>query len=120
MINAGIINQIKNCVGFIFMQDDQNKITPQGTRFFVTVPQEHNPQKAVGHFVTARHVLEDGSCNFVDRFVLRLNKIDGGCDYTVVYHKTWGLFTHKDKDADIAVIPFRPKRTTNRLLINTI
>jgi hypothetical protein len=51
-----IFYQAKRCVAFLFLLNDEQKIVPYGTGFFVRVLQEHNPSRGVGYFVTAKRI----------------------------------------------------------------
>jgi len=93
---------------FIFKVDDKERITPHGTGFFTSVKMENKPERVVGYFVTAKHVLQDEFGNFLPRIVLRLNKLDGTISYTEYPLNPENIFTHPDETVDIAVIPMTP------------
>jgi len=99
------ISEIKKSVAFVFLIDDQQKVEPFGTGFFIRVPQEHNPQRAVAYFVTAKHVLQDDVGEYRSKIVIRLNGVDGRTSYTVLTLQNHKIFTHEDPNVDIAVIP---------------
>jgi len=99
---------VKKTVAFIFKIDDKERIAPYGTGFFISVKMENKPNRIVGYFVTARHVLQDESGNFLSRIVLRLNKLNGTATYTEYPINPENIFTHTDDTVDIAVIPMTP------------
>ena len=107
-MGLGNISEIKRSVAFIFLIDDQRKVVPYGTGFFIRVPQEDNPHKAVAYFVTAKYILQDDDENFRSQIVLRLNGLDGNVNYTPVLLEKHEIFIHENPHTDIAVIPFGP------------
>jgi hypothetical protein len=62
-----LLEEVKKCATFVFLIDDQQKVVPNGTGFFVKVRQEHNPNRGVGYFVTAKHVLQDDNGNVLHK-----------------------------------------------------
>ena len=107
MDQSDILTEIKKCITYIYIIKD-NKLYLNGTGFFVRVPQEKNPTKAVGYLVTAKHVLINELYSFHERIVIRLNNKNGGYSLHYIDFKEHNIFTHSDKDVDIAVISISP------------
>ncbi|MEK7601482.1 MAG: hypothetical protein AAB480_03060 [Patescibacteria group bacterium] len=99
-----IPDNIRQCVVFLCEKKVVNGkeiYTPQGTGFFVSVPDNENQLNFI-YLVTALHNLENEN---LDNISVRLNGKDGGrLDYVMKGSK-W--YTHpSDSDVDVAVIPF--------------
>ncbi len=103
MPNPNGISQMKKCVTFIFVKDREGRIIPQGTGFFVAVPSETSSDKFSSYLVTAKHILQDRSGQYLSSVVIRLNAIDGGSELIEVPLGEVGkVFVHSDPDVDIA------------------
>ncbi len=107
-----IFFQAKKTVAFIFKVDDEKKVSPYGTGFFVSVPVEKSSDRVSGYFVTAKHVLQDEKGNFLPEIVLRLNQRDGNATYAPYQLNPENILLHEENEVDIAVIPIAPEQTT--------
>jgi hypothetical protein len=107
-------------VTFIFLADAQGNlrmspqtggVVPNGTGFFVVVPNENGPG-FYGYLVTAKHVLKDERGAFLSRVFIRINDKKGGSEFLAADLLPNGpnqnLFVHSDPTVDIAVIPAWP------------
>jgi len=56
-MDDSFITQLKKSVGFIYIKKD-NKFSPAGTGFFVSILTGYDPSKSYIYFVTAKHVLQ--------------------------------------------------------------
>jgi hypothetical protein len=102
------LQEVKKSVSFIFIPDGENKLRPNGTGFFVGVKNEENENIFNVYFVTAKHVLQDGSGNYLTEVVLRLNKKDDSSQTIKITLKEVKIFEHKDKEVDIALFNCLP------------
>ncbi len=108
-----IPSEIKSVVAFIFIENENGKLVPNGTAFFVGVKNASDPNISSVYLVTAKHVLcKPDTTKFLDKVFVRLNKKEGGSEIGAIPIKAEGkkrtVFTHNDPNVDIAVIPFFP------------
>jgi hypothetical protein len=78
------------------------------TGFLVGKPATE-PNSYYSYFVTAKHVLEENG-KLRKTFYLRLNMRKNTSDYILIQADKTEIYTHKDSDIDIAVIPFAPNQ----------
>lgn len=105
---ANHLTEIKKSTSFVFIQDKEGKMIPNGTGFFVGVRHESKPEVFSVYFVTAKHVLQDKTGSYLPEIVLRLNKLDGTSDFVKFDQSKLNIFEHEDKDVDIAVFNCLP------------
>jgi hypothetical protein len=115
-MGAPIPSEIKSVVAFVFIVNEEGKLIPNGTSFFVGVKNLTNPNVFAVYLVTAKHVLCKPKTNdFYDKVFVRLNKKEGGSDIGPIPIKAEGekknVFTHNDPSVDLAVIPFLPDQS---------
>jgi len=103
--------EIKKSVSFIFIKNDKGTLIPNGTGFFVGVKKEEDNLLANVYFITAKHVLQDKSGNYLTEIVLRLNKKDGESQLISVDFKNIKIREHEDKDIDIVVFDCLPDQS---------
>lgn len=114
---AAIPDEIKKVVAFVYVKNAKGDFIPNGTAFFVGVPDPANPGRSFGNLVTAKHVLttvEGGP--WLDRVWLRLAMKSGGTYTAEIELHSDGpkknVFVHTDPSVDIAVIPALPNEET--------
>ena len=112
---APIPSEFKSVVAFIFIENENGKLVPNGTAFFVGVKNASDPNISSVYLVTAKHVLyKPKTTEFFDKVYVRLNKKEGGSEIGAIPIKTEGekrtVFTHNDPNVDIAVIPCLPNQ----------
>ena len=111
LLNAARIpSDLKPTIGFLFAENDKGEKVPNGTCFFVGIPNEQEKGKGWAYLVTAEHVLKGSTGKYLARVWLRLNTSNGGnaefLDVPLSDPKRKVVFTHpNEKDVDIAVIP---------------
>jgi hypothetical protein len=66
--NDYYLDQVKQCVSFIFIEDSGGEKKPIGTGFFVGIKSEHGDHV---YLVTAKHVLKKESGEFFDKVFVR-------------------------------------------------
>ena len=113
MIGSDMVNhlqEIKKSVSFILIPERTDKLTPNGTGFFVGVKHADNESIFSVYFVTAKHVLQDENGNYLTEIVLRLNKKEGDSQLIKIALKDIKIFEHHDKDVDIALFNFLPNQ----------
>jgi hypothetical protein len=100
------LDQVKQCVSFIFNEKSSGEKNPIGTGFFVSIGSEHgNPV----YFVTAKHVLQKDSGEFYDKIFLRLNsKETGFAGYIDLNLTKYVVLTHSDESVDLAATLLYP------------
>ena len=106
-----IPRNVKDIVTFIFIKNDKGDLVPNGTGFFVGVKNELDNRMFNVYLVTAKHVLQDTSGNYFTSIYIRLNTRDGGSRIVEIPLKMKDrnvVFTHKEPEVDIAVIPCLP------------
>jgi hypothetical protein len=113
VMGAPIPSEVKSVVAFIFIANDDGKLIPNGTGFFVGVKKPSNANYFNVYLVTAEHVLcKPNTTDFLGKIFIRLNKKEGGSQIGEISLFTEGerrnVFTHSDPSVDIAVIPFLP------------
>jgi hypothetical protein len=109
--NESMVSQVKKTVTFIYLPSSGIEPTPNGTGFFVGIPSEQDPNITYVYLVTAKHVLQKNNVSFHDTILVRINKKNGDSDLIPLMltgTNSVPVFTHSDKDVDIAVIPFAP------------
>src|SRR6266568_1755843 len=110
-----MISEVKRTLSFIFLPNPSGELIPSGTAFFVAVNDEKHTDRAYVYLVTAKHVLQTNRTNYYDRILVRLNRKDGGSDLVSVpltgTNNAPPIFTHADKNVDLAVIPLPPDGT---------
>lgn len=103
MTTSNYLSEIKKCVTFIFVKDSEGRAVPNGTGFFVRVPNETKPNMYNFYLVTAKHILQDESGEYLSSIMIRLNRIDEGSELIELPLAAAGkIFVHSDQDVDIA------------------
>jgi len=110
-----IPDDIKKTVVFIYAQNANGKLIPNGTGFFIGVENIENKETFSVYFVTAKHVLQYGADKkYLDKVYLRLNKKDSTAESKglMLYESgiNKNIYTHSDATVDIAVIPLLPSQ----------
>lgn len=104
--------EIKKTVAFIYALNSTN-VVPDGTAFFVGVPDTKSTNRTYVYLVTARHVLRPATNFWLPEVFVRLNCHDGTSEQIPLKIVTDGpfknAFTHSDDTVDIVVVPFAPK-----------
>lgn len=108
---APVPGHLKKTVTFIFIRDSSGTLTPIGTGFFVGILSKEHPELAYGFLVTAKHVLTTPQGRYYPEFFIRVNKRSG--DSEIIRVSLSGsnavrVYSHKDPQVDIAVIPIPP------------
>lgn len=106
-MSESYISQIKKCVAFVFIKKNK-QIVANGTGFFVSIPTGYDKNKAYKYFVTAKHVLRDQEGNFYSEIGIRLNKFPNNSEIVWLQKEFLSIYTHTDKDVDIALFPCVP------------
>lgn len=108
--------EVKQVVAFIFVQTQDGKLTPNGTGFFVGVPDEQDSNRAYVYLVTAKHVITDQWGKLFPKVYLRLDKKNGGTQTEELPIIAKGpkqtAYFHSDPTVDLAVIPALPDEKT--------
>jgi hypothetical protein len=111
---APIPTDIKKVVVFIYYPDNPTNASPDGTGFFVGVPDVNSTNRTFIYMVTARHVLRPSTNFWLPAVFLRLNRKDGSSEQVLLPLITSGqyknVFTHDDPTVDIAVVPCVPSQ----------
>ncbi|MFA5831969.1 MAG: hypothetical protein WDA22_00700 [Bacteroidota bacterium] len=104
--------QVKKSVTFIFSKDTNNRLTPQGTGFFVLLKTNQNNDTAnFGYLVTTKSTLKKSNGSFFDTVYIRINRKDGYSDTLIipmVLNSVPRYFLHPDSTVDLAIIPAYP------------
>lgn len=112
MFATKIPSQVKKSVAFIFVKDPNNRLTPQGTGFFVLlIANQKSDTAKFGYLVTAKSTLKKPDGTFFDTVFIRINRKDGYCDTLNIPLTQNGIqryFTHPDSTVDLAIIPAYP------------
>jgi hypothetical protein len=118
VVTKADVDQLKRCVCFLFLQQPDGEFKPRGTGFFVglraenkeRIPSDQPNASGIIHayLVTARHVLQDKQGNFLKEVFIRMNKLDGASEMLRLSIDELGVYTHNEKEVDLAVIPTRP------------
>lgn len=103
------ISQIKRCIAFIFVKDNEGNWAPNGTGFFVGVKNEANPSFSAIYFVTAKHVIFSNGAP-LPSFAIRLNQLTADAQLIELQLKPEDVFTHDEADVDIAVVKCLPNQ----------
>lgn len=117
-LTAAVIPQdVKKTVVFVYVNDAAGKMIPNGTAFFVGIPDEHDPERFFSYLVTAKHVLTAGENGlWLPKVYLRMDKLEGGVETVEIVLSTKGpsrnVFVHDDPSVDLAVIPALPNQKT--------
>jgi hypothetical protein len=116
-VMAGTIpDEIKKTVAFVFVKGGDGKLVPNGTAFFVGVPNETDPQQSFVYLVTARHVLRQDPRNLnsplFPSIFLRLDRKGSGTETVELPLREQSLrrtvFSPDDRTVDLAAIPCLP------------
>ena len=100
------LDQVKQCVSFIFKEKSSGEKEPIGTGFFVGIKLEYGD--AV-YLVTAKHVLQKCPGEFYDKIFVRLNaKETGFAEYMDIDLTKYVILTHSDESVDLAATFLRP------------
>ncbi len=110
---APVPSEIKSTVAFVYIQGADGELKPNGTGFFVGVP---NPKKSDDfsvYFVTAKHLIQlPDRKSFRREVFIRINTKEGGSQtgrLTVVNaNGTLAPYIPDDESVDLAVFPFFP------------
>jgi hypothetical protein len=104
--------QVKKSITFIYSRDTSNRLTVQGTGFFVYVKTQQDADTATfGYLVTAKSALKRKNGTFFDTLFVRINRKEGYSDTLLIQLKADGAqryFVHPDSTVDLAVIPAFP------------
>jgi hypothetical protein len=104
--------QIKKSVTFIYSRDSTNRLSVQGTGFFVLMQSSMQADTATfGYLVTTRTALKKRNGQMLDTVYVRINRKDGSVDTLLVQlngTETPRCFFHPDSTVDLAVIPAYP------------
>lgn len=107
-----IPQEVKSTVTFIFIKNNAGQLTPNGTGFFASLKNEHDPNLLNVYLITARHVLLNKKTgSLVNSVYIRLNKKTGDsqiCEIVLCGSNAIKVFNHKDTNVDISVIPMVP------------
>ena len=103
-----IPSEVKEIVGFVFIESPTGDAIPQGTGFFVGVWDANDKGKGHAYLVTAKHVIEDeAKKRFLPAIYLRLNTNDGRSEIIKIPLSESGpkknIFIHADSTVDIVV-----------------
>jgi hypothetical protein len=104
--------EYKKPVVFIFIKDENDKIVPSGTGFFVEMPDSIN-NISFNYLITAKHVIQKPRTNiFYDSIFVRINKRQSGFDtiplQLIAQNGFENFVMDQDQGIDIAVIPLAP------------
>jgi hypothetical protein len=104
-----MIDQIKKTVSFVYVSTPKGDV-PNGTAFFVLVPDKKTTERVFIYLVTAKHVLQKDAATkaLFDAVKLRVNKKDGTSELIsipLVGPNAAQILTHADESVDIAVLP---------------
>jgi len=107
---APIPTEVKSVVGFVYTPNNQGKLVPNGTGFFVGVQDPSTTDSFHVYFVTAKHVLCKPNTNeYFERIFVRLNKKGGGAEFGVIPLIPEGekrtVFVNSDPSVDLAITP---------------
>ncbi len=105
---TGLLNDIKKCVTFIFVEKENGEWLPNGTGFLVGVKVDEKPDRYAVYLVTAKHVLSDTDGNLLPEIAVRLNRLDGESELIKISFKSLKIYLHSDPNVDIAVFDFLP------------
>lgn len=103
---------------FIFIEESNGQLLPQGTGFFVGIKHESRDGYVV-YLVTAKHVLRNPDTNkFYDKILLRLNTKEGRVEYISLDLSKHTILTHPDDNVDLAAtLIYPPQEHFNYLYI---
>lgn len=107
---------VKQSVVFIYVNGPDSKLLPNGTGFFVAVPDATNPDRGFGYLVTAGHVLRQNATGpLYPHVFIRLNRNPSGTELVQLPLKDSGdhptVYLHPDTAVDLAVIPVLPDQS---------
>lgn len=97
--------EIKKSVTFIFSREE-GKYKPNGTGFLIGIESEKDNSSYVRYLVTAKHVLQNEKGDYYSKIYVRFNKYDGKSEYLDIDLNNTEIFTHDQRDVDIAVLSF--------------
>ncbi len=99
------ISEIKKCITFIYIKDENGERKPNGTGFLVSVNVESRPDSYVIYLVSAKHVLQYNQ-KFYDEIAIRLNRREtNDSEFIDIPTGMIPIFTHAEPDVDLVVIP---------------
>lgn len=105
-------SQVKKSVTFIFTKDTSNRLSPQGTGFFILMKSNQNNDTAnFGYLVTTKSTLKKNPVSFFDTVYIRINRKDGYSDTLIIpLYSNSGprYFPHPDSTVDLVIIPAYP------------
>jgi hypothetical protein len=108
------LQEIKQCVTFIFVEDGKNGFIANGTGFFVGVQHPTDRNTYTPYLVTAKHVLQNKQGKLFPEIAIRLNKRDGTSKLITIKlgGKTGAkVHFHEDNDVDIALFNCLPDQS---------
>lgn len=102
--------EFKKPVAFIFIKDDADKIIPNGTGFFVSIPDSSIRKISFIYLVTAKHVIQNSlTKKFYDKVYVRINKRNSTFDTIPLQLIAQnGQSFVVNNNIDLAVIPLAP------------
>jgi hypothetical protein len=112
-----VFAQIKKCIAFIFVKNNMDQFVPNGTGFFISVATKNDPDRSHVYLATAKHVLQDGNGNYYTSIGLRINKHDGTSSLVEVSLTNVTIFTHDERDVDVALFSCVPSNNVDYLSI---
>jgi len=106
---APVYPEIKSVVAYVLIEQE-GKLVPNGTGFFVGVKDPSRPGAYSVYLVTARHVLfKPKTKDLLGKVFLRINRKDVGSDVGAVPLVPSGekqnVFVHPDTSVDLAAVP---------------
>ncbi|MEQ1656464.1 MAG: serine protease [Nitrospira sp.] len=112
---APVSPEVKSVVAYVLIEQE-GKLVPNGTGFFVGVKDPSRPEVYSVYLVTARHVLfKPKTKDFLSKVFLRINRKDGGSDVGAVLlvpsGKNQNVFVHPDTSVDLAAVPMLPNQS---------
>ena len=108
MVIGDQLSEIKRCVTFIYIKNEKGEFIPNGTGFLVSTDVETKPDAYVIYLVTAKHILQDDRGKFFETIATRLNRKYGLSKIEETSIDKIEIFTHSDKDVDIALCTLNP------------
>ena len=101
-----IPDEIRECVAFLCVRDQQDKVRFAGTAFFVILPSDALPDKGFVYLVTAKHTIAGLQARGHTAVYLRLNTTTGGVKLVEISLEDWVF--HEEPSGDVAVIALAP------------
>lgn len=105
--------QLKENVTFLFQKSGTNDYTAIGTGFWVGVPHSGDTNRLAPYFVTAKHVLWNGTNVQLDGIFMRHNTAEGDSPYIPFTEESLRsrVLVHPDSSVDLVAIAARPSST---------